>query len=1574
MGDPRKSCSEKCPRLNLDIGSPKLRGEGPKKAKIMLVGEAPGQDEDLEGRPFVGSSGQLLDDIFSEIRLDREDVYITNAVKCATPVENKKPGKKDITACRPHLLKEIEEIKPNVVGCLGAVALEAVLKRTGITKLQNNVFYSKELDVKVIPVLHPAYILRNPSAYSSLQKGMELIKSESKKKEKVDVATTKTKHIDADTPKKIDKVLAQLEKVEAFTFDLETTSLNPIEAKIILIALSWQGGLGITIKWKSLSKKQKHRLQEIFLSKKEKAGHNLKFDIQVLWSNGVRIKGPFFDTLPAMALINENIKDKGLDALTLRYLDLGEYWKPLDEFKEAYLKKHKMKKEDFKYDMIPYKILCGYAQGDADATHRLYVKFKKELTRQELIKFYKKYTLPTLKIIMQVEYRGIKVNRKKLKKLIKEYKNKVIQSGKSIQDSKSVKKYQKIRYAHASRTFEEKWKNSKMLRSRFPNAQQYIKTRIKDEDWKFNPRSPKQLREMLFDMMKLPVIEHTDTGQASTKEEVLNILADNHNVKIAQKIIENRKLTKFLSTYLESVYNKSAIDGRIHPNYLQHRAVTGRLSSENPNFQNIPRDAKDFKKCFIADPGMLIVKADLAQAEFRCWAHYSNDKQMISDIESGMDIHRKTASEVFGVPEEEVTKDQRTAAKNCVAGDTWIPTVSGMKKISELQKGNLVLDHFNRPQLITETIHKEDDIFLVDTECGSIKCTKDHPFYVINENAELMFKPLEELSSGDYILSCTPENCCTKYITWEYPGCDAPAFKPLFGKWILNPDLAYLVGFIIAEGTLNEWSGGTNVEWTQKGKFVEHIDNISMRIFGDRLKRTIDPRTGVSRWMVYSIEFVEFLAFIGLPKNKIKGMKNFPDAIMRSPQDVQKAFLQGYFDGDGTFKNHIACVGTVSKELCDGICLLLRNFGIYSKIHVEYPKGGEDFYNIHITTNEELDILTKKIEVTVPENWTPPKQNNGRKFLHNVNAFYQTKHPDCDVRYHTKLRKHITHSFLKKNCLGVNPEIDKLIEHGIYSVRINSITKLGREKVYDFVTTGDKVMVANSLITLDCVFGLMYGRGSKAIAAQYGISVEDADEVRNLFFKNYPMAALWLDKQVAHAEEKQYVKTWMGRIRRLPEIASDDHMIKAEAERQAKNCIDFKTEVLTKRGWVSGWELSLEDYILTKNAESGLLEWQKPTKINIYGDYNGPIYHIKSKSFSAATTPDHRWLVFDKSTRKNICKTSKTISKFGDHRIHRTGKYNKDTSEINNDKLVTLIGWIIADGSFLTSRHTGNAIQIGQSYRANKPKVAKIEQLLKSLKIKYSRCDHKKTCCTHFKFFGPEASFIRSIIPNKKLTPSLLLALSTQQLQLLFEALIDGDGHIDKYNKTSFYTADEHEADIFQFLCVLLGKASSKRFDDLTEYVKINAAKCKKMNNIPSRSHRWTVTVLNRDKVQVLPKQYKVLKEHRGVWCPTVPNSYIVVRREGFVYITGNSPIQGLASDMNNHFMVMTLKYAKKKQIKCYPFGTIHDANLIQVKKEEAKKLIKIMKKVVSTAFLDFKCKMVLDFEVGKTLGTLREI
>ena len=811
MRDRRHSCADTCPRKNALIHSPLMPGSGPKKAKIMLVGEAPGQNEDREGVPFIGKSGILLTESLESVGLSRDDIYLTNAVKCGTPEENTQPKAKDLKACRHFLEKEIKAVKPNVIGVLGGVALEAVLKRKGITKIQNNVFISEEFGIKVVPVIHPAFVLRNPGEYSQFLKGIGIIATESTDKQLVDTDKHKTSHVDADTPKKIDRVLDAIDAADYFVFDLETTSLEIMRAQIICVALSWKPGIGATIKWDAFSKSQRKRMCNLLLSKKMKIGHNLKYDISVFLANHVKVRGPFFDTLLAISLINENIKEKTLEAMTLRYTDLGEYWTPLEEEKERIRKEKKIKKTEVTYDMIPYKTLQKYAQCDADVTCRLYKTFKKELQRQELEEFMQKYSIPTMLMLLEMEFKGILVDRAKLAALIAEYRKRETAAANLVLEEKVVAKYEKVRIKRAGAKYAKHWEEAKTLKTRFPDVDEYIATRIKDKDWKFNPRSTPQLRDILFkDILKLtPTKFSPETKEPSTDEEVLTELAA-QGIGIAQRIIDHRKLSKYISTYLVSTYEKSEYDGRVHASYTQHRAVTGRLcvdkdtlldtdhgkikikdidllthpgirvkshtgkwrkirnkyykgleqmyrvtletgdsiictgghrfltptgwvrlenaskdsyvrvlstrtlgrveaatknienvkicaitpvgirevwdievetdhsytaqgfinhnSCSDPNMQNIPRDAYDFKECFLADPGYTFVKADLAQAEFRCWAHYANDTDMISDIESGLDIHRYTASEIFGVTEDEVTKDQRTAAKNCVFG------------------------------------------------------------------------------------------------------------------------------------------------------------------------------------------------------------------------------------------------------------------------------------------------------------------------------------------------------------------------------------------------------------------------------------------------------------------------------------------------------------------------------------------------------------------------------------------------------------------------------------------------------------------------------------------------------------------------------------------------------------------------------------------------------------------------------------------------------------------------------------------------------------------------------------------
>lgn len=699
MSDPRQNCPEKCPRKDLCINHPKIQGVGPSSARIMLVGEAPGQDEDEEGVPFVGVSGQLLNQVLQQTGIDRNEIYITNAVKCATPDENTKPTKKEINLCRDYLVSEIAKVKPKIIVCLGAVALEAVLKRAGITKLKNNVLFSEEFNAKVIPVWHPAYILRNPLEESSLIAGFELVKKELSSDKILQKDDVKTKYADVSKhPEKINLLLDKLEATEEFVIDLETTSLTPSVAKIICFAFSWGVGLGITVRYDALSKDQLDRLREILLSKKTKIGHNIKYDIQVLRANGIKIRGPYFDTMTALSLINENMKEKGLDACVLTYTNMGEYWIEVEDYKKEYSRKHKIKKESFSYDLLPYYMLSLYAQKDADATYRLYKKFLRELKRQDLLEFYNKYVLPIMEVLVQIEYRGVKVDIEKLEALIEDYSKKLKENNNIVLQDPSVKSYQKIRAKRLARKYIEKWESSRTLKSRFSSGMEYAKKRIKREEVIFNPGSPKQLGEVLFKVLDIMPIKYTDTKAPSTDEEVLTILAEENNVDLCKKILDYRGVQKFLSTYLIGTLENAKLDGRFHPDVFQHRTVTGRLSG---NFQQVPRDAHDYKDCLVADPGYTFIKADLAQAEFRCWAHYSEDEDMLSDIAAGLDIHRKIAAEIFNKPEEEISKDslERTVAKNCSFGLMYgrgTKAIAKQYKISDEQANGIKELFFSR--------------------------------------------------------------------------------------------------------------------------------------------------------------------------------------------------------------------------------------------------------------------------------------------------------------------------------------------------------------------------------------------------------------------------------------------------------------------------------------------------------------------------------------------------------------------------------------------------------------------------------------------------------------------------------------------------------------------------------------------------------------------------------------------------------------------------------------------------------------------------------------------------------------
>lgn len=417
-------------------------------------------------------------------------------------------------------------------------------------------------------------------------------------------------------------------------------------------------------------------------------------------------------------------------------------------------------------------------------------------------------------------------------------------------------------------------------------------------------------------------------------------------------------------------------------------------------------------------------------------------------------------------------------------------------------------------------------------------------------------------------------------------------------------------------------------------------------------------------------------------------------------------------------------------------------------------------------------------------------------------------------------------------------------------------------------------------------FGLPGGMRAKGIVAyakaSYGVHLELEEAESHI----HAWETLWPESRPYFDFVKNHVQGGWGRIRQI----YSNRVRGGVGFTDGCNCVDFETEALTERGWVKGLDLRRTDRLLTKNAETGALEWQTPTAIHLYPDRVGPLVEFRSTRFSAVTTPDHRWLVFDKKTRKDICTTSEKISRHGDHRIHRTGTYEAPDAP-HSDDFIELVGWVLTDGSLDKSPSTRIRI-----YQTKRREVQRIDALFRRLGFDAHR--GKSRNCVVWGFTdrgsGGEASRIRALFPERLLTPEFVRTLSARQARVLFDTMMLGDGTRTRAGLRTFFTRSETAAEAFQMLCVLAGEASKAQWRDLSKH---RPKKYDSMPNIPKAAGIWEVRIYRRDKVQVLKHQVREYVDARGVWCPEVPNTYFVARRAGTVYVTGNTLFQGLAAD-----------------------------------------------------------------------------
>ena len=435
-------------------------------------------------------------------------------------------------------------------------------------------------------------------------------------------------------------LVEKMMKQEIVAFDTETEGLNSLETNIVGISFSWQKGIGyyLPIKNNKTVHEKSFEILRPFFESTEiiKVGHNIKFDIQVLHKYNIKVLSPIYDTMVAHYLINPDMRHN-LDTLSESYLN----YSPISiESLIGKKGKNQVSMRDVSIDKI-----TNYASEDADITLQLKSVFDKEIEVNNLNKIFYDIEIPIINVLSEMEIEGIKIDTSYLKKLDKEFEEDLGKLKKEI---------------------------------------------FKKSGEEFNLNSPKQLGEILFDKLKLvSKPKKTKTGQYSTSEDVLSSLANDH--KIIENILEWRSLDKLQNTYVKSLPKEvSSLTGRVHSSFNQTVTTTGRLSSNNPNLQNIPirtANGQKIRRAFIPrNSDYILMAADYSQIELRVIASMSNEENMIDAFVNNQDIHTITASKIYNINPENVTREQRGNAKTVNFGIIYGVSAFGLSQQTDLNR------------------------------------------------------------------------------------------------------------------------------------------------------------------------------------------------------------------------------------------------------------------------------------------------------------------------------------------------------------------------------------------------------------------------------------------------------------------------------------------------------------------------------------------------------------------------------------------------------------------------------------------------------------------------------------------------------------------------------------------------------------------------------------------------------------------------------------------------------------------------------------------------------------------------
>jgi len=441
-----------------------------------------------------------------------------------------------------------------------------------------------------------------------------------------------------DSEEKYNKFITELKKQKEFCLDTETTSTQPFEAKLLGISFSWKKDCAYYLPVTKHVSRSTYReaLNKILADKNIlKTGHNIKYDLEILENHGYEVNGIFFDSMIASYLLNPGTRQHGLDSVA--FTELGHQMIPIKSLIGE-------GKKQIPMEEVPLEKLAEYSCEDADYTWQLTEKFQKDLKEKNITGLMEKIEVPLIPVLAELEKNGVKIDAKFLENMSKQVTTRLNQLAKKI-------------YKHAG--------------------------------LEFNINSPQQLKEVLFGKLEISSrhLKHTKTGISTAASELVK-LRDEH--PIIKLIEEHRELAKLRNTYLDALPKLiNPKTKRVHTSFNQTVTATGRLSSSDPNLQNIPirtELGQKVRQAFVSERGFKILAADYSQIELRIIASISQDKKMLAAFKNNEDIHTRTAAEINECEPEDVTKKMRREAKTINFGIIYGMGVHGLAAAADITR------------------------------------------------------------------------------------------------------------------------------------------------------------------------------------------------------------------------------------------------------------------------------------------------------------------------------------------------------------------------------------------------------------------------------------------------------------------------------------------------------------------------------------------------------------------------------------------------------------------------------------------------------------------------------------------------------------------------------------------------------------------------------------------------------------------------------------------------------------------------------------------------------------------------